>query len=71
MTGAARIDLDGNPAGIVTEAEARYAARGVKILKDKKVKKLKKLLPKRDSLTALKEAARRRREVSVPTGGGA
>jgi sRNA-binding protein len=62
--GAKRIDLSGNPVGIVSESEAKNAAAALKaIIEEKKEKK-------RDGLSALRQAARKRRE-AASTGGGA
>jgi ProP effector len=68
--GAVRIDLDGNPAGVVSEQEAIYAKRAIAGLKAVKKRKVKPA-PKRDGFSALREAARKRREAAAAAGGGA
>ena len=84
-TGAERIDLDGEPAGVVTEEEAENARRSIaginsmlrEIKKQKRLKQREKEKkpeprpePRRDGLAALREAATRRRQ-SAAAGGGA
>ena len=68
--GAERLDLDGNPAGVITEADARFAQRGIKIIKDREQKRAEtkreeppppRPAPRRDGLAELREAALRRK----------
>ena len=63
VAGRPRIDLDGKPAGVVTEAEAARAPKPV-VQKPEPAAPAPKPEPKkRLSLTDLKEAARRRAAV--------
>ena len=68
--GEARIDLDGNAAGSVTEHEAEYAARVVKN-RAGRIKPLPKPKPnpKRMSIDDLRAAARLRKRGRLPPGG--
>ena len=68
--GAPRIDLDGAAVGVVTEEEAIYAKRAIAGLKAVKKGKVKPPAPKRDGLSALREAARKQRGASGASAGG-
>jgi ProP effector len=68
VEGAPRIDLDGEPVGVVSEADAKNARARIAGFKRHKPKPI--IAPKRDGLSALREAARRR-QGAASTGGGA
>jgi len=61
--GAARINLDGDPSGHVTEAEAEFARA---VLAECAAKQRKMRQPQRDGLAALRVAAQKRRAAGGP-----
>ena len=73
--GVERVDLDGMPAGVVSEQDELHAKKAIagllKVKKKPKPKPKPAPVPKRDGLSALKEAARKRRAAVASTGGRA